>query len=316
MAERRKMANFNKYELESFAKRAADAYLRESKPLNDSITKMASDMGLNQDQVQRIVENSNILVNGTLVKRARLEKSDPRITFERASGSVVKEAMDASGDRAMAKQAQAGREFASMFKVAEAKVDNEALLDKVIGPMTPSHYGTQSVEVDPNDLAIDYVGGQGLAKSAEAISTHSIKLACDRLEAVMIKAREKRAHVLFAAEKTGADLKDEIRNHLASGVTPATLRDVVKHAGIDGYMQQIADIMISDVAKIAELREGDSTIGEYTLVNTDHPILAGLRKLSEAKGELDEARSVEQKVASGWRTARNDLTRVASRGRP
>lgn len=308
------MANFNRFELEAFAKRAADAYLQKGVPLNQSITKMASDQDMNADQIQRVVENSNILVNGTLVKRARLEKKDPRITFERASSQAVGEKLASQSESAQVKEARAGRRFQAMFKIAEPSVNTQDLLDRTVGPLVDDHYGVIPTEVDPHQLAVDYVSGGEMHKCAEAISAHSLNLACEKLEEVMVHAREKRSHVLFAAEKMGHELKDSIKQHLATGTSPATLRDVVKNAGINGYMQQIADVMISDLAKVAEMREGQSVIGERTLVNTDHPIISGLRKLAQARNDLDEARSVEQKVSTAYRLARRDLTRAAGRG--
>jgi hypothetical protein len=309
------MANFNRYELESFAKRAAEAYLIGDKPLNDSICKIASDYSLNQDQIQRIVENSNTLVNGKLVKKARLEKSDPRVAFGRAETKEILANLKSNSSSAKSDELRKNAEFSEMFKVAEPTFDHDAVLNKTLGPMVEDYRGAQPVEVNPHDLAIDYVGGGELSKVASGLHHHSIKLACDRLEEVMIMAREKRAAAMHRAEIKSAELRDRISNQFHMGTSPATLRDVVKHACANPHIAQIADSMITKLAGASEFREGESVISDMTIVDINHPIVSGLRGLADDKNELDEARTVEEKVASAYRAARSDLSKAVMRDR-
>lgn len=72
--------------LEMFAKTAAKHYLQESKPLNDSIAKIAKENDLNRNQIERVCEMANIETHrGLWQKTAQKEK----IAFPLADSKVV-----------------------------------------------------------------------------------------------------------------------------------------------------------------------------------------------------------------------------------
>lgn len=71
------------YEL--FAKEAADAYIKEQKAPNTTIAKMASDKGLNPEQIHRVAELANHQINATMTKSA----SDQLFTFPVATVAGV-----------------------------------------------------------------------------------------------------------------------------------------------------------------------------------------------------------------------------------
>lgn len=58
----------NNFDVEYFAKKASESYLKSNISLNDSIRKIASDNGFNQEQVKRICETANHNVNQELVR--------------------------------------------------------------------------------------------------------------------------------------------------------------------------------------------------------------------------------------------------------
>jgi hypothetical protein len=73
------------YELELFAKQAATGYLRDSKSLNESITKIASDNALNKEQIARVVEAANTEVYINLFNK----NQDKYVQFDTANPSAI-----------------------------------------------------------------------------------------------------------------------------------------------------------------------------------------------------------------------------------
>lgn len=85
------------YELELFAKQAATDYLKDGKSLTESITKIASDNGLNREQIRRVVEAANTdtyisLHNKSNDKYISFETADPLVIEENVTGTKVAEA--------------------------------------------------------------------------------------------------------------------------------------------------------------------------------------------------------------------------------
>lgn len=311
------MVTFNKYELEGFAKRAADAYLGSGVSMNNTITSLAEDQGLNPEQVQRVVENANTLVNGQLVKRARSEGGDPRVSYERASADDILSSLNEKS--AATKTASARREVQTdqMFQVKEAQVDKTALLDAMFGPMPDSPYGPQPAEVDPDLLAMDYAGKQIMRKSASGISISSLSRACEVLDETRRHARFKHASLRHEAELLGAQIRTEVHAQLMNGVSPATMREIVKKAGLEQKLEATLNTIINVQAKIAGAREGTSAIGDKTIIDTRHPFFAKLSEASDKARAAAQSNQAESKLANAYRLARADLNDAlkTSRGR-
>lgn len=76
----------NKQEFERLGKEASRKYLEDNIPLNETITKLAKEYGLNRDQISRVVENANVETHLNLYKEAE----DKYIEFDTADvGDVV-----------------------------------------------------------------------------------------------------------------------------------------------------------------------------------------------------------------------------------
>jgi uncharacterized protein (DUF433 family) len=311
------MVEFNKYELEGFAKRAADAYLGSSVPMNDTIVSLAEDQGLNPEQVQRVVENANTIVNGQLVKRARVDGGDPRISYERATADSILASVQGGSEVAKIASDRRDHQTDSMFQVKEAAVDKTALFDAMFGPKAEDPHGAQPAEVDPELLAMDYAGKQIMRKNASGISIGSLSRACEVLDETRRHARTKNANLRHSAEQLGVQIRAEVHSHLMSGVSPATMRDVVKQAKLEPKLEMTINSIINTQAKIAERREGTSVIGEKTIINTGHPLLAKFAEATDAARQASKAVHAESKLANAYRMARKDLNEAlkVSRGR-
>jgi hypothetical protein len=89
--------------LELFAKQAATDYLRDGKSLNGSITKIASDNGLNNQQIARVVEAANTdvyinLVNKSADRYVQYDVADPVVIQSNLHTTKVAEVSDDASD--------------------------------------------------------------------------------------------------------------------------------------------------------------------------------------------------------------------------
>lgn len=80
---------FTTAELDNYINEAATRYIKESVPLDQTITKIASTHGLNRDQIARVVEGANTEVYVQLMNNS----SDKYIQFENASAEKVASAL-------------------------------------------------------------------------------------------------------------------------------------------------------------------------------------------------------------------------------
>jgi len=300
------MSSFNRFELDGFAKRAAGAFCQGSMPLNNTIASIAEDQGLNPDQVQRVVESANALVNGWAVKQARDGGSDPRVTFERADSEAILEAIRASGMPAKIAADRQRAQVEDMFTVKEGAVDGMSVMDAVL-PAVDNPYGSRPMDVNPEALAIDYCGAQELRKHADGISIHSLERACEVLDEVRKHARIENANIHESADNLHARLRENIHEQLMNGVSPASVRDAVKKAGLDPKLRIAVDEVITKQAMASEIPEGVSEITDQTIIETGHPLFKSLRDAGGLSKNASKAFGAESKIASAYRLARSDL---------
>ena len=76
-------------QLRSYGREAAESYIKEERPLNDSIARFAKEANLNGEQVKRVVEYAN---NDTFASLFKLGH-DKNITFPMADASAVQQNM-------------------------------------------------------------------------------------------------------------------------------------------------------------------------------------------------------------------------------
>lgn len=119
-------------DVDSWSKSAAKEYLTTGKPLNDSIEKIASDNGLNKDQINRVVEAANTEVyiqmfNQAQDKYVEFQSADSEKVAERLFGvEKISQAQDDDYEYAPSYTyaIQDERADAILTKVAEVKQEN------------------------------------------------------------------------------------------------------------------------------------------------------------------------------------------------
>lgn len=116
-------------DLDNWSKQAANEYLTHKTPLNDSILKLASDHGLNRDQVNRVTEAANTevyinLFNNATDKYIEYETADSEKIAERLFGVEKRAASDDSDyDELPLSDPVSDAGDASLTKLATSDVD-------------------------------------------------------------------------------------------------------------------------------------------------------------------------------------------------
>jgi hypothetical protein len=82
--------------MDRYIEQAAHSYLKEGKPLDDTITKIASDNGLNADQIARVAEGANTEVYVQLMNQS----TDKYVQFPNASAEKIAEAVHGTEKKA------------------------------------------------------------------------------------------------------------------------------------------------------------------------------------------------------------------------
>jgi hypothetical protein len=282
-------AQFSQFELENFSKIAAQAYLDGGVDLNDTITKLAQENDFTPHHIERVVQNTNILVNGTLVGQAREQNQDPRITFPLANASVVGDRINEPVTRKHAEYRE--RAVRELYTLPPSAIDKQALLDGVLGKMVASPYASQSV--DHMALAESFLRKE----AAVAADAASLGLACQTLADLEHRALTDHNVRKLAMEEAEHELRDEINDQLLVGMSPATMRAVIKHANLSSATAQYVDTLVTKVAARLHQREGDNAFATTALVNHEHPLIT-------------KAASVDQLVAASARTRRG-LDKIA-----
>jgi hypothetical protein len=308
------MPGFNKYELELFSKKAADAFVRDGTDLDDSITTMARENGFSDHHIERVAQKANSFVNASLVSGARESKSDPRVSFKLASASCVKDRVRGKDKaKAMAKKADDAK-TAALFVIPKAGFDKSAAVSAAFGAAVNDPFSKTALSMDPVEVARSYIERPGETKVAsKRIDAQTLSLSCETLETMQSLAREKLAMAKVAAADLEQALVDEVGNLILSGNSPATLRDVVR-VGVHG--QKLAgyiDGIISHVGAELGAREGKSEFSAGSRVNANHPLLEKVAKLTPAIANAGAASREYEKMSSARKEAESDL-REAMRG--
>jgi hypothetical protein len=259
-------AQFNQFELENFSKITAQAYLDGGVDLNDTITKLAQENDFTPHHIERVVQGANILVNGALVGQAREQHQDPRVTFPLANTGAVSERLNEPTARKHADyRARAISELYTM--PAPAAVNRQQLLDGVLGKMAAAPYASRSV--DHMALAASF-----MRKEAQVdVDAASLSLACQTLADLEHRALTDHNLSKLAMEQAERELRDELHDQMLAGLSPATARDVIKHAHLSPLSAQYVDTLVTKVAARLRLREGESAFTTTALVNREHPLI-------------------------------------------
>ena len=303
---------FSKYELEDFSKMAAKAYLSDGQDLNETITKLSRENDLNPNHIDRVVQNANILVNGSLVKQALDSGGDPRIKFDRADSRIV--ARISSGDTVKEASAIKREKLASMFSIEPQK--QKSVVEDVIGSWAPDPYAKHAKSVDHVELAELYVREpEKVAAVSGMLTSSTIGLACQTLEG--LEAESRRQHNLdkMAMDDAEISIRNEIHDQVLNGSSPATIRDVVKTADIDDRMKKTLNGMIDKVASNLHSREGASTFVDGSNVNPGHPLIKKAFAVGDLFSRAHKSKIGFDKFASARNIAESDFKKSMKEGR-
>lgn len=310
------MPGFNKYELELFSKKAADAFVRDGVDLDDTITSQAMENGFTDHHVDRVVQKANSYVNAELVKSARDAKSDPRVSFKLASAESVKSRVRGDDKRARASEKTASAQLQSLFRVPARTVDKTAAARAIFGDAARDPMADQPWSLDPDELAVAYVKEAHVASTVASRSdVETLNSAHQTLESLAAQARCDAMTAKIAAGDAEASLVDEIRTLILSGNSPATLRSVVRLGAGDEKLAAYVDTLITDTGVDLGVREGRSEFAPGSVVNGGHPLLAKIASIRPALEKLAHVEKARDRFVKAAETARADMVSAVRRMR-
>lgn len=297
------MAQLTKFEIEMFAKRAAQELIEHGRDMNDTIFECAGVNDLNREQIKRVVEAANTFANGELVKRAKANNSDPRISFKLADSTRVFSRMIGETPTAKLAHERKVSELASMFVAPEKK----PTIEKVASAPAP-----KLSEMDGVGLAAAYVRGADL--SGQSFTLGQIADACDDLARLQAVSNEKWAQLAEAEEVVIRDLVSAVDEELHAGTSPATIKAAVSRAPACEIHVKAACEIVDARARELEKREGVNKIAQGTIVDERSPVIVSTCALMLIDAERGAVIGASEKVADAQERAHGDLIRAREAG--
>ncbi len=297
------MPQLNKFEIEMFAKRAAQDLLEHGRDLNESIMEIAGTNDLSREQTRRVVECANTIANGEMVKRAKITGSDPRVTFNLADSTVIFSKMIGEMPEAKLAQMKKVAQLGAMFCVPVAK----PAMEKVASIVEPGLSSMSGPE-----LAAAYLGGRNV--STQSFTLGQVADAVDDLVRVADAAREKWAQLALCEENALAGFERAVEAELHAGLSPATIKAAMARAPVlDEHMA--AGVLIVDAkAREMERVEGVSKLAATTIVDERSAVITELCTLLLVDAERDVVLGVSEKIADAHDRATADLNAARAAG--
>lgn len=302
------MATPNRFELEQWGRQAARAYLDDGVPLNNSIAKVASMQGFTRHHVERVVQSANQIVNGLIVKEAKVNKTEPRLAFDRANSDAVMEKMAKSAPEEKARMAKQASRLDDLYRLPKSgSMEKTASVDVLEG-MFPGEsqdpFDAQRGPI-PEGLGHAFLFNREAAENMAKIASYDyIKVAVDELEHVLQRSRTDAALLIdvgaFGLDKMAELIDREILNK----THPEHLKAWTKHAELSDDVQSTVERMIDDrVEKLAVYVPKDApAMPDAFVVNREHPLMkvAGeLEQVAKNKATQDAMTSqVEDAIAA------------------
>lgn len=303
---------FSRFEIEGFAKTAAEAYLRGGQPLNDFIAKLAQEQRFTEHHIDRVAQAANTLVNASLVKKARDEGSDPRVRFDLADGAEIKRSMRGPRQADVAKTAA----VKTAFTMPRRPVDRGEILDTVFGARVTDPFANGPRSVDHGELAEAYVKQAEVAAAvAPRVTSASIGAALQTLETLYTQARQQTTTDKLAMEAAESELRDQIHDTILEGTSPATLRATIKRAGLDARVAKYVDALVTKTAAAIGAREGKSAFRDDCVTNVSHPLFSKAASVLKVIDKAAASFEGQKKLAKAVDAARRDFQAAAAGGR-
>lgn len=297
------MPQLNKFEIEMFAKRAAQDLLEHGRELNESIMEIAGVNDLSREQVRRVVEATNTIANGEMVKRAKVTGGDPRISFKLADSNAVFAMMIGETPQAKLAEMKKVAQLGAMFVVPDSK----PAIEKVASKPEPRLSAMSGPE-----LAAAYV--RGLDVSDQAFTLGQLADAVDDVARVADTVREKWAQLALLEEDVLGRFAAAVEAELHAGLSPATIKAAMARAPVlDAHMA--AGVAIVD-ARAREMGRGEgvSKIAAETIVDERSPVIEALCSMLLIDAERDVVLGIGEKVAGAHERATADLNTARAAG--
>lgn len=296
------MPQLNKFEIEMFAKRAAQDLLEHGRDLNDSILEIAGVNDMSREQVKRIVEAANTVANGELVKRAKVTGNDPRVSFKLADSTEVFSRMIAATPEAKFAALQSEEKLASMFKVPVVK----PVIEKTAARSEPRLSNMKSTE-----LAAAYVQGQDV--TGQSFTEGQLADAIDDLSRTQTAAREKWAQLALAEGSVLASFERAVEREIHTGLSPATIKVAMVHAPVCAHHLAAAGIIIDAKAQEMGRDAGRVTVKTSAIIDERSDIIVDLTALLLIDAERDIVLGVSEKIADAQARASADLNALRAK---
>lgn len=308
------MASLNKFEIESFAKRAAQDFLSSGRNLNESVAEMAGSGDWNREQIKRVVEATNTIVNGALVKKAKAEKSDARITFAMADSVKIGAILIADMPEAkIAAQKNVDR-LSSMFIVPLQDTKAAAELLKTAHNQS-SFQPVRRVSPEPGVyLGQRYLQGDDV--SAWDWTLGQVADAVEALSEVSKMASQSWAALDNDEQAVLAGLAREAETQMHAGMTPATIKHVIDSDMVAALPEhrKIAAEVIDAVAQELGRDQGRNQIDPGSIIDGQHPLIAHVHGLVDIDVKRASMLSVDARVQDAESRAKTDLSRMSREG--
>ena len=275
----------NRYEIENFAKRAASRYLNDGAALDESISEMAGQNNWNREQIKRVVEVTNTVVNGELVKKARATGQDPRVSFTLAKSDNVFASVIDDSDAAVGARLDASSKLADMFKVAKAK----PVTEKVASSPAP----VNGSWLKGSDVAKMYLSGPD---GEVEVTRGQLIEATDELDSLTAAGNAKTAAIRESFHSSVDEIGVIAQGLIHDGLTPATLATIIKRAGVRDIVETAALRKIAESACEMQKVAGVSQLDGKSIIDNDHEMLVMLRQADKAISELADVDSVKVRI--------------------
>lgn len=113
---------------DSWVKSATENYVKYNVNPNESLAKLAATLNLNDEQIKRLVEETNVSIY--LRKYASLKSGDKRdVVFPLADFDVIRPGTDVGTKEASTNKASAGMAKVASFKPSDFSIDNSVSVD-------------------------------------------------------------------------------------------------------------------------------------------------------------------------------------------
>lgn len=264
--------NITSYDIEQFAHEAANSYLRDTKPLNDSILKIAQTHNLNYEQTSRIVEEANTQVYLNLFHKAA---SDSRyIEFPTANMKTI-------GEQLHERDKKAGLLY-------ESKLNDYCIPPK-------SKYIPASKQVIENFDKLASITEEDKLTTSPAL---------EKLQEMEKKAREEIYHgafkeLLYYIEKQAERLVHEARQDILQNDNAGNYVKLFNQA-LPKY-PKVAEYLIE---QLPESKEKSDKSKEAFVINEDHWFYKEARNLNnllEAHQDSQNNKKLAHEKIAAWR---------------